>query len=389
MTLTVQRAQGGLLDLVREQCELIYTAAGNREYASLAIAHGFSYGARLPDTVYFSPAFVDQDYLHPDRAAYMTALQQHRPRLATVLDLEHREQIYEVLDWAQEAAQYVTEAVIIIPKIFGVIDMLPRFIHDKQVRLGYSIPTSVGGTPVPKREFAGWPLHLLGGSPQRQYRLAYERGWNVASADNNYIQKQANSARFFHNGLVRSAKNKYFPAFREVGLGHIDHDVPARALTLSLINMKAMWSGYQVGIRYASERDFEAVNRIARQWNTELGFVSRSAMAQSAEQFELYVAERDSQVLGFVRWHRRRDGWSTIYEIAVDRTHIGHGIGRALLEAVPLPRRLKCTVDNAANEFYAHAGGTLARVEAGRVRQLNVWEYRAYTTPVEVKGCKE
>ena len=355
--------------------ELIYCAAKNKQYAALAIARGFTYGARLPASVYFAPAFVDQEWRNLDRAAYMKAIQQYRPRLATVLDWEREEQLPDVLAWADEAARYVSEAVIIIPKVIGGIPRLPRTIRGKQVRLGYSVPTSYAGTGVPKREFRGWPLHLLGGSPQKQYRLAHERGWDVVSADGNYIQKQAGSAAFFHNGICRNAKNKYFPRLKEVRLGDINQNVPYICFDLSLINIRAMWDGCQAGIRLAHDGDFDAINRIARQWNIELGFVSRAMLAQSATARELYIAEKDDDVCGFVRWHRRRDGWNTVYEIAIDKARRGQGIGRALLDAVPRPVRLKCTVDNAtANAFYAAQGMILARVEQGKRRRLNVWE---------------
>lgn len=361
--------------------ELIYTAGGNRQYAEIAVKRGFTYGARLPDTVYFQPEFVDQEYKAPNRAAYMDALQQYRPRLATVLDLERSEQTHEVLDWAHEAAQYVREAVIIIPKVFNIIRILPHSISDKQVRLGYSVPTTYGGTPVPKREFAGWPLHLLGGSPQKQYKLAHERGWNVVSMDNNYIQKQANAGRFFHNGIVTGAKNKYFPTLREAGLGAIDKDVPSIALDLSLLNMHAMWLGCAAGIRYAKEADIDAIDRIARRWDAELGYVSKVSLRERIAARELFVAEKRGDVLGFCSWHARRDGWHTIREVAVHPAALGQHIGRALLESVPQPRRLKCTVDNArANGFYATSGGTLTRVEAGKQRALNVWEWGGVET---------
>jgi len=47
-----------------------------------------------------------------------------------------------------------------------------------------------------------------------------------------------------------------------------------------------------------------------------------------------------------------------------------------LLDCLEKPLRLKCTTDNTvANMFYEGYGFTLASVENGRKRQLNVWEY--------------
>ena len=163
--------------------ELIYCGDGNRRFAQIAIDAGFLYGAQLPRTVYHPLHFADQDWKRPNRAAYMAALAKHRPRMASVLDLERPEQLDEVLSWAEEAAQYV-EVVMIIPKAFGIISQLPRRIGGADVRLGYSVPTKFGGTQLPVWEFAGWPVHLLGGQPQMQMELAHYM--DVRSTDGNY-----------------------------------------------------------------------------------------------------------------------------------------------------------------------------------------------------------
>ncbi len=148
---------------------LIYCAGGNRRFAEIAIAAGYRFGSQLPETVYHPLYFADQDWKRPNRAAYMSALAQHRPNMASVLDWEHEGQLNEVLDWAEEAAQYV-ERVMIIPKVVGGIGRIPHAVNGCPVILGYSVPTRFGGTPLPGWEFAGWPLHLLGGSPHRQMR---------------------------------------------------------------------------------------------------------------------------------------------------------------------------------------------------------------------------
>ena len=166
----------------------IYCAHGNWRMAESAIAAGFRYGSRLPGTVYHSVYFADQDWKRPNRAAYMVALAQHRPTMATVIDWERDEQLAEVLDWGEEAAQYAAQ-VVIIPKIFGGISRLPRRIGQANVVLGYSVPTRHGGTDVPTWEFDGWPVHLLGGQPQHQMRLWHYL--NVQSVDGNYANRMA------------------------------------------------------------------------------------------------------------------------------------------------------------------------------------------------------
>lgn len=172
---------------------LIYSSGGNRRFAEIARSAGYALGSRLPKTVYLRPLFfADQDWRHPDRASYMAALAEHRPVMATVLDWERDEQLADCLDWAEEATQYV-DRVVMIPKVIGGVSRLPRRINGCEVVLGYSVPTLFGGTSVPSWEFAGWPVHLLGGSPHAQMAV-----WrhvaaiaDVISADGNYTQKIA------------------------------------------------------------------------------------------------------------------------------------------------------------------------------------------------------
>lgn len=128
-------------------------------------------------------------------------------------------------------------------------------------------------------------------------------------------------------------------------------------------------------IRYATLADYPAMNAITRQYPTELPFISRVQFEQSIGKLSCLVCEDDGRVVGLVRFHARRDGWQTIYDLAVDKTARCVGIGRALLYAVPEPVRLLCTQDNAvANCFYANAGMTLAGTQQGKKQLLNIWE---------------
>jgi hypothetical protein len=194
---------------------LIYCAARQKRFASLAMEAGFLYGARLPDKVYFAPHFIDQDYEHPDRDGYMAALAEHRPALATVLDLEYDDQLTEVLGWAEEAAQHVSEAVIIVPKAHGIIARLPRRIGGREVRLGYSLPTDYGATQVMIQEFSGWPVHALGGSPRAQLMLA--RYVDVHSADGNYCHHLARFGEIWtvtgRDYSLKGIPGSLYPAF--------------------------------------------------------------------------------------------------------------------------------------------------------------------------------
>ena len=174
----------------------------------------------------------------------MAALAEHRPTYATVLDWEAPEQLPVVLDWAEEAAQYA-ENVLIVPKVIGGIGKLPRTIGGKRVILAYSVPTRYGGTAVPVWEFAGWPIHILGGSPQVQMQAwRYLHGIaDVVSADGNYSQSMAvRYCQFWRPGDARYAANRWWPKLEEVGNGtQWGEDAPYEAFRRSCENIMQAW----------------------------------------------------------------------------------------------------------------------------------------------------
>lgn len=220
------------------QPTLIYCADGNKRFAQIAIDAGYEYGAQLPNTVYHPVYFADQNWKKPNRERYMMALSEHRPHIASVLDWEREEQLTEVLSWAEEAAQYV-DVVMLIPKVQGGINRLPRMIGGKQVRLGYSVPTKFAGTELPVWEFNGWPVHLLGGSPHRQMNL--NRYLTVESADGNYAAKLAINCQFWTNGTATYAKSRYWPRLVESDEKRWDEDAIYEAFRRSCKNIMEAW----------------------------------------------------------------------------------------------------------------------------------------------------
>lgn len=132
-------------------------------------------------------------------------------------------------------------------------------------------------------------------------------------------------------------------------------------------------------IHIATMDDISACNAIARQYRRELPFIRRSQFQQSINKQELSVYEWNDRVVGFIRWHRRKDGWSTVYDLAVSGDLVWLGIGTKLMHSIPCPIRLKCTVDNpGANAFYAAVGMVKVATIAGAKRNLNVWEKQAW-----------
>lgn len=233
--------------------------------------YGWLAGSQMPAKIEFPLYFVDQDYKRPNRERYMAALERYRPTIATVLDLEFEKQYDEVLSWAYEAAQWV-ERVILIPKISGIIPSLPRSIRGKDVILGFSIPTSYGGTNVPLWEFSDWPIHLLGGSPHKQmayycafHNLPYPKwfprylkkfvdSWRglgvsaqVFSADSNQAMKMANGWASFWQ-VDRIANKITWVKLREIGLGDLK-DAHFRAFDVSAHNIMDAWQRLLVDIR--------------------------------------------------------------------------------------------------------------------------------------------
>lgn len=235
---------------------LIYCAKKNL-FAPIALECGLKYGAQLPNSVYAPPYFADQDWKRPRRAAYLAALAEHRPALATVLDLEKPSQLDDVLAWAFDAAEWVTEAIIIVPKCRGVIKRLPLEIRGRRVRLGYSVPTSHGKTSLDAHAFMGREVHILGGNPLEQYRLALphfdQRGRYVAldvrSVDCNYIQLKAVRWGEFLECVETPAQWSMFGAkpatrwrqLKEVGLGGLS-DAPYEAFRRSCETLVSMWA---------------------------------------------------------------------------------------------------------------------------------------------------
>lgn len=160
----------------------------------------------------------------------MAALAQHKPHMASVLDWEEQEQLPEVLEWAEEAAAHV-EIVMLIPKVQGGVEQLPRTIGGKPVRLGYSVPTSFGGTELGLWEFGSWPVHLLGGSPQAQMQLSHYL--DVRSADGNAAQKAAvNWCMVWQEGRWLKLCDV---------TERVEQDAPYAAFEISCRNIMAAW----------------------------------------------------------------------------------------------------------------------------------------------------
>jgi len=168
----------------------------------MAVRSGLKYGlqstkrlcANTDDQIH-RVTFVDNDYQNYQHARHREVVKMARPKYATVRDVMTYPQcraakikyypLDQILEWAEDLRAYA-EHVIVIPK-YDCLDQIPdHFV------LGYSIPSSHGGTPLPMEAFKGRPIHLLGGSWKVQLHYLAELGEDVISVDNNYISILAN-----------------------------------------------------------------------------------------------------------------------------------------------------------------------------------------------------
>lgn len=142
----------------------------------------------------YSLCFIDNDYHNYEHRLHLETVAKFRPKYATVRDIMTEAQCEEagieyfplplILEWAAQIAEHA-QNVIVIPK-YDCFDQIPE-----SYVLGYSVPSSHGGTPLPVSAFRGRRTHLLGGSWKAQLAHMAVLGDDCVSIDNNYIQLQA------------------------------------------------------------------------------------------------------------------------------------------------------------------------------------------------------
>jgi N-acetylglutamate synthase-like GNAT family acetyltransferase len=134
-------------------------------------------------------------------------------------------------------------------------------------------------------------------------------------------------------------------------------------------------------VRDANLGDLYEIKRIVDGYKDVFGFIPAAAIKKGIEEGEVIVVE-GSSVVGFTRYHLRRDGVLVIYEIAVRPDRSGEGMGRCMIEELERrcadlgawAIRLKCPVDLDANGFYAAMEFSRIGVERGKRRSLAIWE---------------
>lgn len=242
---------------MEKDVKIIYSGGGNRLAAKITESIGILQGAQLPDVIYSkSLYFADQDWKNPNKELYLESLKEHKPAMATVLDLEKPDQLEEVLDWASDVSQYCND-IIVIPKFRGSINLIPEIINGKRVVLGYSVPTKFGGTKVPFGEFGNRPVHLLGGQPHVQIMLLDKL--NVVSLDNNYIMLKG----LTYNCYWTHLESRTWVQLKDAGID-LDKNSNYLAFTISWMNFmeatRLKLSGHR--LRFEDKKEYQ--NKILR-----------------------------------------------------------------------------------------------------------------------------
>jgi hypothetical protein len=179
--------------------DAIFTIAPNYVGAFIAVEAGLKVGVNSKVTMAlkrrdrwewkFPLTFIDNEWHDYDHRKHRDYVAEFEPKYATVRDLMTPQQCEdagvayytfdEVMDMAADM-QTVAENVIVIPKYDCIAKIPDRYV------LGYSVPTSYGGTPLPVERFAGRRVHLLGGSFKSQLRYLAALGDDVVSIDFNH-----------------------------------------------------------------------------------------------------------------------------------------------------------------------------------------------------------
>lgn len=136
--------------------------------------------------------------------------------------------------------------------------------------------------------------------------------------------------------------------------------------------------------RNATNDDYSEIKRISNQHRNYLPFVMRVAIEESITRNEVVVAEDYGKVIGFIHFHKRKDGITTIHEVGVDKEYLNRGIGRKLILQLKKPIQLKVTKDNPANDFYKKIGFEFKKSIKGKKRDLNLYLLESIDNKIEI-----
>lgn len=198
--------------------DFIYTLNSGDNSCCLAVRSKLKYGIQS-GIDYVCPfaskknnhkvTFIDNNYFDYNHEKHLNVVKKFKPEYATTRDVMSEQQckkeniryipLDEILEQAKQIKKFA-DNVIVIPK-YNCLDQIPE-----EYILGFSIPTSNGGTELLPSAFENRHVHLLGGSWKKQ--LFFLKQLNVVSIDNNYIHRISNYGKFvMPNGEERQVRS--------------------------------------------------------------------------------------------------------------------------------------------------------------------------------------
>jgi len=114
--------------------------------------------------------FLDIEWRNYSFPAHLAAARSTQPLVTVARDIERSDELPRALDQAQELARHATY-VVVVPKDPSLADGLAQLIPP-HLLVGYSVPSRYGATRLSPAAFSGRRVHLLGGRPDTQRRLA-------------------------------------------------------------------------------------------------------------------------------------------------------------------------------------------------------------------------
>jgi hypothetical protein len=161
--------------------------------------------------------FLDIDWRNYDFSLHLKAANKTRPLLTVARDVIAIRDLDSILREADELRRYA-RYVVIVPKDPRLAKRLDRAIPEDFL-LGYSVPTKYGATRISPECFRR-PVHLLGGRPDVQRRLA--DFMPVVSLDCNRFTLDAQFGDYFDGSAFRPHPTGGYAACLRDSMRNID-----------------------------------------------------------------------------------------------------------------------------------------------------------------------
>jgi Family of unknown function (DUF6610) len=231
-----QRRRASLLERAKSSSVFMFISFG-KKVMSVAKRYGWLPAARYDDLSrvrgFDRVGFLDIDWQKYNFQRHLIAVKATNPFMTVARDIEDARSLDSVLDQAAELSLYCAH-VVVVPKDLKLEKEMNRRIPSHYV-LGYSVPTRYGGTAIPPCSF-NRPVHLLGGRPDVQRRLASRMP--VVSLDCNRFTLDAIYGDYFDGEI-----------FRPHPIGGFQ-----KCIKDSIQNINRLWSSYHLPEEHRLER---------------------------------------------------------------------------------------------------------------------------------------